>query len=62
MLSCSIWFSGPSFLMGGAIENRCLGRVYGADGAVRLCTVRMVSCDCVRCGWCRATRTASSAG
>ena len=27
MLSCSIWFSAPSFWMGG-------GRVYGVDGAV----------------------------
>jgi len=22
--------------MGGGLENRCLGRVYGADGAVRV--------------------------
>jgi len=35
MLSCSIWFSAPSFWMGGGLESRCLGRVYGADGAVR---------------------------
>ena len=28
MLSCSIWFSAPSFW------SRCVGRVYGADGAV----------------------------
>jgi len=34
MLSCSIWFSAPSFGMGGGLENRCVGRVYGADGAV----------------------------
>jgi len=34
MLSCSIWFSAPSFWMGGGLESRCLGRVYGADGAV----------------------------
>ena len=34
MLSCSIWFSAPSFWMGGGLENRCVGRVYGADGAV----------------------------
>ena len=33
MLSCSIWFSAPSFLIGG-LESRCVGRVYGADGAV----------------------------
>ena len=34
MLSCSIWFSVPSFWMGGVLESRCVGRVYGADGAV----------------------------
>jgi hypothetical protein len=34
MLSCSIWFSAPSFWMGGDLERRCVGRVYGADGAV----------------------------
>jgi len=34
MLSCSIWFSAPSFWMGGGLENRCVGRVYCADGAV----------------------------
>jgi len=35
MLSCSIWFCAPSFWMGGDLESRCVGRVYGADGAVR---------------------------
>jgi len=35
MLSCSIWFSALSFWMGGGLESRCVGRVYGADGAVR---------------------------
>ena len=35
MLSCDIWFSAPSFWMGGGLESRCVGRVYGADGAVR---------------------------
>ena len=34
MLSCSIWFSAPSFWMGGGLESGCVGRVYGADGAV----------------------------
>jgi len=34
MLSCSIWFSAQSFWMGGGLESRCVGRVYGADGAV----------------------------
>ena len=37
-LSCSIWFSAPSFWMGGGLESRCVGRVYGADGAVRTAT------------------------
>jgi len=35
MLSCSIRFSAPSFWMGGGLESRCVGRVYGTDGAVR---------------------------
>ena len=35
MSSCSIWFSAPSFWMGGGLESRCVGRVYGADGAAR---------------------------
>ena len=34
MLSCSIWFSAPSFWMGGGLESYCVGRVYGADGGV----------------------------
>ena len=33
MLSYSIWFSAPSFWMGGGLESRCIGRVYRADGA-----------------------------
>jgi len=40
MLSCSIWFSAPSFWMGGGLESRCVGHVYGADGAVRLHDLR----------------------
>ena len=35
MLNCSVWFSAPSFWMGGVFESRCVGPVYGADGAVR---------------------------
>ena len=35
MLSCSEWFSAPSFWMGGGLESRCVGGVYGLDGAVR---------------------------
>ena len=35
MLSCSVWFSAPSFRMGGGLESQCVGRVCGADGAVR---------------------------
>ena len=42
MLSCSMWFSAPSFWMGGGLESRCVGRVCGADGAVRL-TVRNIN-------------------
>ena len=34
MLSCSIWFSAPSFWMGGGLESRCVGRLCGADGAL----------------------------
>ena len=37
MLSCSIWFSAPSFWMGGGLESRCVGRVYGADCVVWFC-------------------------
>jgi len=32
MLSCSVWFSAPSFWMD---VRRCIGRVHGTDGAVR---------------------------
>ena len=35
MLSFSIRFSASSFCMGGGLESRCVGRVYGADGAAR---------------------------
>jgi len=35
-LSCSIWFSAPSFWMGGGLESRCVGRVCSADVAVQL--------------------------
>jgi len=34
MLSCSIWFSAPSLCIDGGLESCCVGRVYGADGAV----------------------------
>jgi len=34
MLSCSIWFSAPSFWMGGGLDSRCEGRVCSADGTV----------------------------
>ena len=33
MLSCSMWFSAPSFWMGGGLESRCVGSEYDADGA-----------------------------
>jgi len=31
MLDCSIWFSAPSFWMGGGLESRCVGRVCGIN-------------------------------
>jgi len=37
MLSSSIRISTPNFWMGGGLENRYVGRVYGADGAVYEC-------------------------
>jgi len=30
MLSCSTWFSAPSFWIGGGLESRCRGRVNAA--------------------------------
>jgi len=33
MLNRGIWFSASSFWIGGGLESRCVGRVYGADGA-----------------------------
>ena len=38
MLSCSMWFSAPSFWMGGGLESRCVGRV---------CVVPMVPCEII---------------
>ena len=38
MLSFSVWFSAPSFWLGGGLESYCVGRVCGADGALRLTT------------------------
>jgi Ca2+/Na+ antiporter len=35
MLSYSIWFSLPSLWLDGGLESRCIGHVYGANGAVR---------------------------
>jgi len=35
MLSCSIWFSAPSFWAGGGLESHRVGHVYCADGAPR---------------------------
>ena len=35
MLSCSIWFTEPSFWMGGGLKSHCVGRVCGADGVVQ---------------------------
>jgi hypothetical protein len=36
MLSCSICFSASSFWMGGSLESRCVGRVYGSNQVVRM--------------------------
>ena len=36
MLCCSVWFCAPSLWRGGGLESRCVGRVCGADGAMRL--------------------------
>ena len=38
-MSCSIWFSAPSFWMGGGLESHCVSCVYGADGAGTIRTV-----------------------
>jgi len=38
MLGCSVWFSAPSFWMGGGLESRCVGRVYGARSLVNFCS------------------------
>jgi len=53
MLSYSIWFSAPSFWMGGGLESRCVGHVYGADGAVH--SVQKTIC-------CNSTSNASDDG
>ena len=45
MLSCSIWFSSPSFWIGGGLESRCVGRVYGADGAARQHPQKTICCN-----------------
>jgi len=34
MLSCSIWFPAPILWTDGGLGSCCVGRVYGADGAV----------------------------
>ena len=35
-MSCSIWYSAPGLWIGGDLESRCIGRLYGADSAVRV--------------------------
>jgi len=42
-LSCSIWFPAHGFWMGGGLDSRCVGRVYGADGTVFSSTLKMVT-------------------
>jgi len=36
--------------MGGGLESRCVGRVYGADGAVHstICTVNMTYAEALK--------------
>jgi len=41
ILNCSTWFSAPSFWIGGFLESRCVGRVYGADGVAQ----RTICCN-----------------
>jgi len=36
MLSCSVRFSAPGLWLSGGPESRCVGRVYGVDGAVHV--------------------------
>ena len=45
MLSCRIWFSAPSFWMGGGLESRCVGRVCGVDGDVRRTVQKTMCCN-----------------
>jgi len=40
-----MWFSAPSFWMGGGLESRCVGRVYGVDGAVRLAPIQKLGAE-----------------
>jgi len=58
MLSCSIRFSAPSFWMGGGLESRCVGRVYGADGAARVARHHPVQ----KTIYCNSTSNASDDG
>jgi len=44
MLSCSIWFSVSSLWMGGGLESCCVGRVYGADGAIARTSIKLPCC------------------
>ena len=53
MLSYSIWFYAPSLWMGGGLESRCVGRVYGAD---------VVVCLTARHGTIRTVNTTYAAG
>jgi len=48
MLNCSIWLSALSFWLGGGLESRCVGRVCGADVAVRLESVKFDGNDKVK--------------
>jgi len=57
MLICSIWFSAPSLWMDGGLESRCVGRVYGADGARHPSTN-----SAQKTVWCKSTSNAPDDG
>ena len=57
MLSCSVWFSAPSFWMGGGLESRCVGSstcfgyIRPSSGALDVELQRMVFCTEFLDGW-----------
>jgi len=47
MLSCSIWFSAPSFWMCGGLESRYVGRVCGEiyEAALKPSVQKTIRCN-----------------